>query len=169
MKILLFLGLFCCSLVGLGQNGTLKGIIKDGLSSENSPGISIELLRKLDKKFIAGTVSDSIGKFQIKNIPSGVYDLKFSQIGFNEYTLSDVKISPDSTTFLDIRFPCPFGEVKSKKECPLGHKDEIMKIVYGLPSKKTLKKAEKGKIKLGGCIVTGCDPIWYCKKHKIRF
>ena len=169
MKILLTLGLFCYCLIGLAQSGTIKGVIKDGLSLENSFGISIELYRKLDKKFIAGAVSDSIGKFQIKNIPSGTYDLKFSLVGFNEYTLSDVNISDDSTTFLDIRFPCPFGVVKSKKVCPLGHKDDIVRIEYGLPSMKTSKKADKGKIELGGCIVTGCDPIWYCKKHKIRF
>lgn len=169
MKILLILGLFYYGLASFGQNGTLKGTIKDGLSSENSYGISIELLRKADKKFIAGAVSDSIGKFQIKNIPSETYDLKFSLVGFNEYTLSDIKIYSDSTTDLNIIFPCPFGVVKSKRVCPMGHKDDVVKIVYGLPSMKTLKKAEKGEIELGGCIVTDCDPIWYCKKHKIRF
>jgi len=169
MKILFFIGLLFCCLVGFGQNGALKGNIKDGLSSENSYGVTVELLRNSDKKFIAGIVSDSIGKFQINNIPKGNYDLTFRLIGYNSYTLTDVNISSDSITTLDIRFPCPFGLVKSKKECPFGHKDNIVKIIYGLPSLKTLKKAEKGKIELGGCVVTGCDPKWYCKIHKISF
>jgi len=32
-----------------------------------------------------------------------------------------------------------------------------------------MKRAKKGKIWLGGCVITECDPKWYCKIHKIEF
>lgn len=169
MKLLFFLCLFLYSLTGFGQSGTLKGIVRNGISMDNSSFINIVLFSKTDRKFVLVAISDTLGEFKIKNIPIGFYDLEFSLIGFKTYTLSDVKIYSDSTTFLNIKFPCPYGKLKSKKECPLGHNDEIVNIVYGMSSKKMLKKAEKGKIHLGGCIITGCDPSRYCKKHKISF
>ena len=32
-----------------------------------------------------------------------------------------------------------------------------------------MKQYKRGKIKLGGCVVSGCDPIWFCKKCKKEF
>jgi hypothetical protein len=41
---------------------------------------------------------------------------------------------------------------KSKEVCPHGHRDGIVPIIYGIPAFETMKDAEKGKCKLGGCI-----------------
>ena len=43
---------------------------------------------------------------------------------------------------------------KPKKICPFGHRDEIIPIVYGLPTQRTFERAEKGRCKLGGCMIT---------------
>jgi hypothetical protein len=68
----------------------------------------------------------------------------------------------------DIVHPGPCSE--SLKTCPNGnHSDNLIPIVYGLPGKKSRRKSENGKIKLDGCIVTGCDPKWYCKQHDLEF
>lgn len=28
---------------------------------------------------------------------------------------------------------------------------------------------KEGKVKLGGCEVTGCEPNWFCKEHNEEF
>lgn len=56
------------------------------------------------------------------------------------------------------------------KICPVGnHSNRIVPVTYGLPGDKLRRKAEKGKVKLGGCLISGCDPQWYCKKHNRMF
>jgi hypothetical protein len=39
----------------------------------------------------------------------------------------------------------------------------LIPIVYGLPSGKMFRDAERGKVKLGGCMVSPENPSWYCK------
>lgn len=46
----------------------------------------------------------------------------------------------------------------------------MIHIVYGYPSPEAQKKAEQGKIELGGCVVvTGDDPEWFCCECKEKF
>jgi len=169
MKLMLILSLYCFSLLGLAQNGKVQGVIRNGISSESSPYIHILLRGALEKGFFLETNSDSLGKFEFHDLPQGEYEINFNLIGYNPYKLSNVTVSNDSITFLSIKFPCPDGSRQSKKICPIGHTDEIIPILYGLPSEKAIKKADKGKIYLGGCIITECSPSWYCKKHKLTF
>lgn len=60
---------------------------------------------------------------------------------------------------------------KPKKPfCPnCQRKKDVIPIVYGFPMPSTMEKAEKGKIHLGGCCVTGDDPQWYCSECKKEF
>ncbi len=56
------------------------------------------------------------------------------------------------------------------KICPFeNHTNQIVPVVYGLPGAKLRRKADKGKVKLGGCLISGCDPQWYCKIHDKTF
>lgn len=50
-----------------------------------------------------------------------------------------------------------------KGECPRCKSKNIIDIVYGYPTAKAMKEAEKGKIHLGGCCVSPDNPIHYCK------
>jgi hypothetical protein len=169
MKRLLIFAFLFAEFFSFGQNGILKGNIKHGISLENSQFVNIELLRNPDNKKLTTTFSDTTGNFELLNIPQGNYILCFSFVGYQEYKLADINIYSDSTTIVEIYYPCPTGSKISEKKCPLGHTNDIIPIVYGLPSEKGIKKAEKGKIELGGCSVTECDPKWYCKIHKIKF
>ena len=59
---------------------------------------------------------------------------------------------------------------KTNPQCPIdGHSDQIIPIIYGMPSEKLWIKADKGKVKLGGCLVSDDNPKWYCKKHGVEF
>lgn len=149
------------------QTGTIRGIVRNGVDNIPSQFISIGLYQ--NDKFIIGTNSDSTGHFEFENISTGEYELEFSFVGYQSYTIPGIQIFNDSSIYLETNYPCPNGNKKSKKICPYGHKNNIVPIVYGLPTIKIQKRANKGKIELSGCIITDCDPKWYCKEHKIRF
>jgi hypothetical protein len=168
-KQFFFTLLLIWGLTGFSQNGMLKGIVRHGISSELSPFVNIMLVRTADGKTIQATNSDTVGKFEFRNIPEGVYNLNFSFVSYNSFMFEHVTIKKDTAIYLSIQFPCPNGTKSAKKKCPFGHRDNIIPISYGLHSEKSLKKAEQGKIELGGCMVTECDPKWYCKTHKIRY
>ena len=38
----------------------------------------------------------------------------------------------------------------------------MIPIVYGYPSGSMFRDAARGKIVLGGCVITGNDPKWTC-------
>ncbi|HJO94442.1 MAG TPA: hypothetical protein QF753_13665 [Victivallales bacterium] len=50
---------------------------------------------------------------------------------------------------------------KAKIICPKCKKNGVP-IVYGKPGRKTLKKAEEGKVYLGGCVKTPNSPKNHC-------
>ena len=54
-------------------------------------------------------------------------------------------------------------------ECPEGHRDSIIPILYGYPSEEMFNQSDSGIIALGGCEVSDCDPNWWCKIHEIGF
>jgi len=57
-----------------------------------------------------------------------------------------------------------------KTKCPkCGSKKDVIPIAYGYPTAQTMKEAEKGNIKLGGCCISDVDPQWWCKRCKREF
>jgi DNA-directed RNA polymerase subunit RPC12/RpoP len=53
---------------------------------------------------------------------------------------------------------------RKPKTCSECGSKRIAKIVYGLPhfSDEERRDVELGKIVLGGCVLTGEDPVWEC-------
>ncbi len=57
-----------------------------------------------------------------------------------------------------------------KTKCPkCGSKKDVIPIAYGYPTAQTMKEAEKGNIKLGGCCIADVETQWYCKSCKKEF
>ncbi len=150
-----------------GQLAELDGIIINGIDKTKSIGVVIRLVQ--GSKIVSEAVSDDVGKFKITNLEPGVYDLKLSYIGYNDHTAVGIVLEPNELLERIIYYPCPIGKSESDKVCPYGHRSNIIPIKYGLPSLRMMRRAERGRIYLGGCIITECDPKWYCKKHKISF
>lgn len=151
----------------LGQKGIINGIIINGIDRTPSQYITIMLMQ--GEKELGGTISDEQGKFEFKDVSEGNYELNFSFIGYPQHLITNVDIKSDSTIILKVAYPCPQGNSKSEKICPYGHKNDIVPILFGLPSLRMMRKEKRGKVYLGGCIVTECDPSWYCKIHKLEF
>jgi hypothetical protein len=54
--------------------------------------------------------------------------------------------------------------------CPIcKQSDQVIDIVYGLPTKEAFEEADEGSLYLGGCIEFGNDPKYYCKRDHFKF
>lgn len=162
MKIIFTIIAFLTLSIGFSQSGELNGKITEN-SNIGFPGLTVKLTKK--RKIISVTQTDFDGKFSFKNIPSGIYSVRISGLGKKEETVENIAIN-NQITVISYRYPKPC--VTSKKVCPKGHKNNIIPIVYGFPSKKTMKKYRNGKIKLGGSNPFVCEK-WYCAKHDLDF
>ena len=165
-KFILIAILFTQLFYGFCQKyGTIEGVVFD--SVENT-GIAYATLVLINADL--GTASDKEGKFIFKNVPIGEDILKCSLIGYGSPRGINIKIFEDSTTVIRINLAQCQYDTFGARQCPICNRtDEIIPIAYGYPTSKSLKQAEKGKIMLGGCIISPCNPHWYCKRDNVSF
>ena len=63
--------------------------------------------------------------------------------------------------------PCPYHyPATSRPACVGGHTDRLLPIVYGRPTPHIQRQVQQGRVVLRGCLVSGCDPRYYCPVHK---
>ncbi len=153
------------SLTSFAQYGTIDGTVVYKPNSSALPGATVVVFGTR-----IGTISDVNGYFSIDSLEAGSYDLVIQHIGLGQDMIRSIAVSDNSKTTVTLRLPPGDCSESKSKNCPIdGSAVEVIPIVYGLPSAKTMRKAEKGKVWLGGCIVTGCDPQWYCQRHKHEY
>ena len=168
--ILTFIGVTFC----ISQNGVINGKIiaeipeEAKLIAENTKVIleinGIEKTTFVDKNLnfsFHNLKSDSI---RIRTEPQS-YMRQLTIIGF---------LKPNDTVQVKIPYSlsCKYDTSKNNKTCPVCKKDDqVIPISYGLISEITKKGEEKKEkeYKPGGCVTTGCDPNWYCKRDEIDF
>lgn len=80
-----------------GQGGIIRGRITSLVNNKPLQGVSIVLTDKL-----TGTVTDSLGNFQLGNLTPGYYNIQFSAIGYRQKTVFDVQVSLAKVALLDI-------------------------------------------------------------------
>ena len=163
-----YLSLAFFSMISFGYcqyYGSVEGFVYDSIENMGIGFVNVYI-----PKIKTGTVTDRNGMFKIENLKSGECELEFSLIGYGRHKERTVEIYQDSTVFIQINLAqCEYDYV-GQPSCPICNKtDEAIPIVYGEPTESTLKKAKKGKIWLGGCTITNCDPHWYCKRDKTNF
>lgn len=103
MKKLLIL--FACILGAAGissgnPTGEISGIVKDSVNGEPLWGASITLYAK---GVFRGVVTDSAGKYVIKGLEAGVYDVSCSFIGYRKRTTREVQVSTGNITMLHFK------------------------------------------------------------------
>ena len=82
-KVLMTIGLLLMANIVLAQ-GTIKGTIIDPKTKEPVPFANV--VAKQDGKQIKGTQTDMDGKFTLRPLPVGQYDIQVSYVGYNTYT-----------------------------------------------------------------------------------
>ncbi|NOR86400.1 MAG: TonB-dependent receptor plug domain-containing protein, partial [Bacteroidales bacterium] len=101
-NLLLTIGIVLfASLVAFAQPGTLKGKLLDKDSNEPVPFANIVLENGGTQ--VGGTSTDFDGKYVIKPIQPGTYDLKASSVGFKPVLIQGVIIKAGKIEFLDVK------------------------------------------------------------------
>ena len=78
--ILAYIFLICNNQEIFSKNvtmGNITGKITDANSKESLPGVNIII-----EGTVLGTTSDLQGNFELKNVPVGQYNIKFSMMGY---------------------------------------------------------------------------------------
>jgi hypothetical protein len=165
MRLLLVKILFLISTISFGQGGQIVGHVT--LTDNLITPCYLTILLKLDSVEVIETIPDSNGDFGITKIKQETYSLVVRQFGNRDAITDGLVIKGDTIINLNLVYPPPCTFTTDKKpRCIDGHMDKIIPTVYGLPSKKTMKRADKGKVHLAGCNLTGCDSQFWCTIHK---
>jgi len=152
------------------QAGAIHVVISNPDSSNINEAVFVDL--KLGTQEISSGYQLFSKSFSFEKLVPGSYKITVHKIGSRLETYDNVQVRDIQTTDLAITYPPPCRFIYSDNYtpmCPLGHSDHIVPIVYGLPAKSTMDKSKKEKVHLGGCIVTGCDPRFYCTIHDREF
>lgn len=165
MKLLVLLFALCVAQRSQAQKTSFSGTVKDTNSSHGFAAAT--LLFKQGPATVTGAGTDSTGHFRVASIAPGTYEVEIQALGFRPKTVRGVVVNAASApVVLDFPGPCMFLYASNQRPaCVGGHIDHLLPIVYGLPNKKAMARAKAGKVYLGGCQITGCDPQYYCPLH----
>jgi len=171
MKQLLFIILILSGFDLYAISVKLKIITKH--SGRGIPYVIVKINYDGQDKTIKGGYSDDNGLCQFDSLPVGLYDIKTSMIGYPSALLKSVTIKSDTTIVIELDNNCKYNYTDSKI-CPRCNDSiKVIPIRYGLVIRNSKRHRKlnnrRSKVYYGGCIVTGCDPHWYCKKHRLKF
>jgi len=109
-QFLVFTIMFFLPIFGLCQsnNGIIKGVIINSTNNEPIPFANI-----LVEGTSLGTVTDTLGKFEIKNIEPGFKNILVTGIGFKSITYRDILVNNGSPAIVEVKLD---EEVKDLKE-----------------------------------------------------
>ncbi|OFY19601.1 MAG: hypothetical protein A2W98_10215 [Bacteroidetes bacterium GWF2_33_38] len=83
------------------SSGTLQGIVKDPATGESVPFANVSLESKGSS--VTGGMTDFDGKYVIKPVPAGTYDVKVSYVGYSSQQVNGVVVNGGKITFLDFK------------------------------------------------------------------
>ncbi|MCC5905400.1 MAG: carboxypeptidase-like regulatory domain-containing protein [Balneolaceae bacterium] len=99
------------------QTGSLQGTVFDQQSQETIIGATIQI-----KDAGTGVASDFDGRYIIRNIPEGFYDIVVSFVGYSTLTVTEVEIISGERTTLD--FVLSMGEAELGEITVTAYRDE---------------------------------------------
>jgi outer membrane receptor protein involved in Fe transport len=126
VTITILLVLFVTAGLFAASTGKIRGVVKDRETKEPLPGANVIVTGTQ-----MGAATDINGEFIILNVPVGLYSLRTSFVGYRSVVVSNVKISVDLTTNINIDMPSEAlegQEVTIVAERPLVDKNETHEI-----------------------------------------
>jgi hypothetical protein len=173
--LLLTFGFLFCSAQTVKVNGKLLLQNEDdrSLVIEKTKVVleqnGIEQITKVNDSLEFYFEINGLDKIQITITPKGV-----GRVSGRFYKFKNTELRKNNTISIKIPYSltCKYDKSKDNKTCPICKKeDEVTPISYGLGAETTKKGEEKKeeKFKPGGCVVTDCDPNWFCKRDNLEF
>lgn len=121
------------------------------------------------------SVVNNVQQITYIDLPAGNYTLHISGQGQPTTRRDSIVVKEGQPLILQftINGPCLYDHPKGYvPTCPRNHRDQIIPIVYGLvatPVKYYHRDKKDMTVKYAGCVVTDCDPQYYCKEHDVEF
>jgi outer membrane receptor for ferrienterochelin and colicin len=88
--------ILCSTLTGFAQSGSIEGVITDSTTHETLVGASVVI-----EGTNTGAVSDFEGKYALKNVKPGSYNLIFTYISYNRQVIKNVNVAAGPPTNLN--------------------------------------------------------------------
>jgi Carboxypeptidase regulatory-like domain/TonB-dependent Receptor Plug Domain len=102
MKKILPLLVFCIGVfTAFAQNGDITGVVKD-TKGEGLYGATVVVLDAQGKSTGVGAASDFDGRFTIKPLSAGKYNLQISSVGYGKQILNQVIVNTDKSTAIQV-------------------------------------------------------------------
>jgi len=104
-----------------GTTGILEGRVRDKQTREPLVGVNVQIVGTQ-----MGAASDEEGMYRVSNVRAGVYDVRFSIIGYRTAVMKKVTILPDLRTRIDIDLDVSAIELEAvevRAERPLIQRD----------------------------------------------
>ncbi|MBI5538592.1 MAG: carboxypeptidase-like regulatory domain-containing protein [Bacteroidia bacterium] len=132
LKLILILAIMPIAFASAQNAGSLKGRVIDGSTKEPLVGCNVYIDNDGSK---IGTATDADGRFTIKPLPSGTYQVFYSFIGYNTQTLA-ASVYPGEPTFMK--------DVILSDVITIGGPDGV--IIDGGAEKRVIDPGQIGKI-----------------------
>lgn len=154
-------------------SGTLKGVIRDAETYDPLPFVKV--IVKKNGTILRGANTDFDGKFTIKPIPNGTYDVEIKNIGFQPQKLSGIRITEDKITFFDKEMSSAIEDLEEvtivQYRTPLIYKDGggrqiTRQEISRMPTRSALGVAEINSLSVRGSRST--DTFYSVDGIKVR-
>jgi len=161
-------------LISFGQNGVINGKIIPEIPEEKkqiAENTKVILNIGNEEKIV---FVDKDLNFTFRDLKSDTIRIRTEPKTFGQNIIITGFLEPNETVEIKIPYSlsCKYDKSVNNKTCPICKKsDEVIPISYGLIIE-IAKKGEdkKGKeYRAGGCVVSECDPNWYCKRDDYEF
>ena len=86
-----------------GTTGAITGTVYDNTSNEPLAGVVVSLHRPGGQPILVGAYTDTYGRYEIRNVPPGLYDLHTRLRTYSVTTISEVLVTVGLTTEQPIR------------------------------------------------------------------
>jgi outer membrane receptor for ferrienterochelin and colicin len=105
----------------MGTTGILEGRLRDKTTKEPLIGVNVLIVGTT-----YGAATDTGGLYRVSNLRAGVYDVRYSLIGYKPVVMKGVRILPDLRTRIDLELEASAIELEAveiRAERPLIQKD----------------------------------------------
>jgi hypothetical protein len=135
---------------------------------------------RVDTLVIGTNTIKQDGTFKISAVADKDIDVYYFGFGISAAYIQTIKLSDKDSVKLSIQIPIKYRKKFGKTVCPKCIKsDQTIPIRYGLGTSIVVQHINKGDTTYtpydnkqyydGGCIISGFDAKWYCKRDKIKF
>ena len=104
------------------KNGTVKAVAFDTLSKQPVASATVTVLEKKDSSLVSFTLTDNLGKFELKGIPNGEYRLLITHVNYHNsntnFTIAENNKNADLGNIIMNDVAKVLAEVIARNEAP---------------------------------------------------